>query len=188
MGCPLKVDPGCLLTMSFQLVDRGQCTEGNTSSHLSTEVKQYWAWIVLGWETASELLVLLTKTKAGHCCGRMKVKQMDNKLFQGIQSLEKSGLCSGQLAHDFCKGVPQNTGYFNGPDHVDCGAMKFEVDLGRKVTWCFGLYRTSVLLQIRITYIECSNPSRYSARHVGVYNDQFDQASNAEFQYKVGRD
>ena len=24
---------------------------GYTSSHLNTEVKQHWAWIVLGWET-----------------------------------------------------------------------------------------------------------------------------------------
>ena len=31
----------------------------------NTEVKQHWAWMVLGWVTAWELLVLLTKTKPG---------------------------------------------------------------------------------------------------------------------------
>ena len=32
---------------------------GNTSSHLNNEVKKHWAWMVLGWETTWELLVLL---------------------------------------------------------------------------------------------------------------------------------
>ena len=36
-----------------------------------TEVKQHWARIVLGWVTAWELLVLLTKTKAELRCGSM---------------------------------------------------------------------------------------------------------------------
>ena len=45
---------------------------GNTISHSNTEVKQHWAWKVLGWATAWELQVLLTKTKAGRPCGRMQ--------------------------------------------------------------------------------------------------------------------
>ena len=38
------------------------------------------------------------KTKARLCCGSMQAKQMGGKHFQGVQGLEKSGLCSGQLA------------------------------------------------------------------------------------------
>ena len=44
------------------------CQNGNTSSHLNTVVKQHKARIVLGWVSAWELLVLLSKTEAGlHC-------------------------------------------------------------------------------------------------------------------------
>ena len=53
---------------------------------------------MLEWETAWELLVQLTKTKAGLSCGSMLVKQMGGKLFQGEHALGKSGMCSGQLA------------------------------------------------------------------------------------------
>ena len=45
---------------------------GNTRSHLNTEVKQHWAWIVLEWETAWELQVLLTKNKARLQCYSFK--------------------------------------------------------------------------------------------------------------------
>ena len=33
----------------------------NTGSHLITKVKQHWAWLVLGWITAWEHCILLTK-------------------------------------------------------------------------------------------------------------------------------
>ena len=66
----------------------GPCHVGDTSSHSCTEVKQHWAWIVLGRETTWELQVLLTKTKAGLCCGSMQAKQMGGKLFQGWESLD----------------------------------------------------------------------------------------------------
>ena len=41
----------------------------NTSSRLITEVKQHWAWLVLGWETAWEHQVPLSiflPAKGGH--------------------------------------------------------------------------------------------------------------------------
>ena len=47
------------------------CHVGNTISRSNTEVKQHWAWIVLGWVTAWELQVLLTKTRAWLCCRSM---------------------------------------------------------------------------------------------------------------------
>ena len=64
-------------------------------------------------QTPWELQVLLTKTEAGLCCGSMLAKQMGGKRFQGIQALGKPGLCSGQLAGDCCKAVPQSTGHFD---------------------------------------------------------------------------
>ena len=53
----------------------GRCHVGNNSSHLSTEVNQHWAWIVLGWETAWEFQVLLTKTKQSQALLREHVSQ-----------------------------------------------------------------------------------------------------------------
>ena len=52
----------------------------------------------------------------------MGAKQMGGKLFQGVQALGKSGLCSGQLAGDCCKAVPQSTGHLNAAR--PCGVMK----------------------------------------------------------------
>ena len=50
----------------------GPCHVGSTSSHLNTEVKQHRAWIVIGWETAWEFQVRLTKKqKAGVHSGSM---------------------------------------------------------------------------------------------------------------------
>ena len=47
---------------------------------------------------------------------------MSSKLFQGVQTMGKSGLCSRQPAGDCCKAVPQSTGHLNGAR--PCGAMK----------------------------------------------------------------
>ena len=55
---------------------------------LLTEVRQYCAWMVLGWETGKELQLLLTKSKAGLRCGTMWARQMCAKLFQGVLALE----------------------------------------------------------------------------------------------------
>ena len=44
------------------------CRVENTSFRLKTEVKELWARIVVRWVTSWELLVLLTKTKAGLRC------------------------------------------------------------------------------------------------------------------------
>ena len=52
------------------------CHVGNTCSHLNTGGKQHWASTILRWVTAWELLVLLTKTKAGLHCGSIWAKQM----------------------------------------------------------------------------------------------------------------
>ena len=85
---------------------------------------------------------------------------MGGKLFQGVQALGKSGLCSGQLAGDCCKSVPQSTGHLNGARL--CGAMKMaksckegwlqlEEDLGRKVTGLkLGASKDSSLLNISV--------------------------------------
>ena len=42
-------------SLCFSVVRQRPCHVGNTSSHSNTEVRQNWAWIVLGWETAWEL-------------------------------------------------------------------------------------------------------------------------------------
>ena len=47
---------------------------------------------------------------------------MGGKLFQGVQALGKSGLCSGQLAGDCCEVVPRVLATLMGPRL--CGAMK----------------------------------------------------------------
>ena len=47
---------------------------------------------------------------------------MGAKLFQGVQAMGKSGLCSRQLAGNCCKAVPQRTGHLNGARL--CGDMK----------------------------------------------------------------
>ena len=66
---------------------------------------QHWAWIVLGWVTAWELRVLLTKTKAGLRCRIIQAKKMGGKLFQGVQALGKSGLCFRQLAGNWIRAM-----------------------------------------------------------------------------------
>ena len=48
------------------------------------------------------------QTKAGLCGGSV-YKQIDAKLFQSLQTLGLSGLCSGQLTGDKYKVVPQDT-------------------------------------------------------------------------------
>ena len=65
----------------------GPCHVVNTNSCLNTEVKQHWAWIILGYETAWELQVQQTKPKLGRS---MQAKQMGGKLFQAVQALGKS--------------------------------------------------------------------------------------------------
>ena len=53
----------CVLgIITKQLVRLSPYHIGNTSFHLN-KVEQYWAWIVLKWETTWELQLLLTKTK-----------------------------------------------------------------------------------------------------------------------------
>ena len=53
----------CVLgIITKQLVRLSPYHIGNTSFHLN-KVKQYWAWIVLKWETTWELQLLLAKTK-----------------------------------------------------------------------------------------------------------------------------
>ena len=60
-------------------------------------------------------------TKAGLHCGSMWAKQMGGKLFQGVQALGKSGLCSRQFSGGCFKVVPQSTAHLNGGR--PCGAM-----------------------------------------------------------------
>ena len=70
----------------------GQCHVGNTSSHLNTEVNQHWAWLVLGWETAWEFQVLLTKTKQSQALLREHASQSYGwKHVQNVQAQGKSG-------------------------------------------------------------------------------------------------
>ena len=45
--------------MSTCHIRKQLCYVGNTSLHLNTQVKQLLAWIVHGWETTREILVLL---------------------------------------------------------------------------------------------------------------------------------
>ena len=99
------------------------CHFGNTSSLKNNEVKQHWAMIVLGWVTAWELLVLLTKTNAGLHCGSL-LADGETHLSQSMQAMGKSGLCSRLLACDHWKEVPQITGHLNGAQL--CGAMKMD--------------------------------------------------------------
>ena len=70
----------------FQIKSSRTCHVGNTSCHLNTEVKQHWVWRVLGWETAWELQVLLTK-KQSRALLREHVSQAD-----GWQTLSR---CTG---------------------------------------------------------------------------------------------
>ena len=70
---------------------------------------------------------------------------MGSKLFEGVQDLGKSGMCSGQLAVDCCKMVPQSD--LNGVQWswtMNMAKFIWE-DLGQKVTcWklstCKGLF------------------------------------------------
>ena len=48
------------------------CRVRNTISYLNTDVKQHWAKIVLRWETAWELVVLVNKPKPGFIAGAYK--------------------------------------------------------------------------------------------------------------------
>ena len=62
------------------------------------------------------------KTKAGLCCRSMSAKQLGGKLFQGVQALGKSGLCSRQLAGNCCKAVSRSSSRLNGTQL--CEVMK----------------------------------------------------------------
>ena len=57
-----------------------------------------------------KLQVLLTKKQAALGCESMQAKQLGGKLFQGIQALGKSVMCSRQLAGDCYNAVPKSTG------------------------------------------------------------------------------
>ena len=111
----------------------GPCQVGNTSSYSNTEVKQHWAWIVLGWETAWELQVLLTK-KQSRVPLPEHVSQADCS--QTLSSRTGSGkvwTCSRQLDGDCCKVVPQSTGHLN---VAQCRKawLQIKEDLGWKIT------------------------------------------------------
>ena len=83
--CSSSSLPGLVVTLAST---SGRCNVGNTSSYSNTEVRQYCAWMVLGWETGRELQLLLLKPKAGLRCGTMWARQMCAKLFQGVLALE----------------------------------------------------------------------------------------------------
>ena len=73
---------------------KSPCHVRNGSSQFIAEAKQSWARIVLGWETAWELLVLLTKSKLGSVARECK---LDGKLSKGVLGPGKSRLYSSQL-------------------------------------------------------------------------------------------
>ena len=98
----------------INLIVSSLCQVGNTSSHLNTEVKQHYAWIVLGSVTPWELLVLLAETEARLHCRSILAKQMGGKFLSRLTGWTVFRLaCWWSL-----KSGPQRTSHLNWPNRV----------------------------------------------------------------------